>query len=754
MEIEMSDRKNTQTAQGPTMNLSDIYFILFKHKWKILFFSVAGVIAAIALFFLKPPMYTSACKVYIPNIVEAKSPLPGQVHSVDDRGDNIMGSEVEILSSGDVALNVVSRFGAANIVPPVEGINITNAAAAFVKKNIASSPIKKSDVMLIVFQHPDKTKVKPLLQAVLDAYKEQHRKAHDKLAGADTFFAAQIAENQRELNSVTAQLNEIQQKTHIGPVDDAKKANAARAARLQDELITAQASLAEHEAAYKKMTGSSATSASANNGTNNAPEIPKAKITEYRNACMTLEELLSQQADLLTWCTTNNVLVTDKQKQIDDAQNLKAGMEAKYARIETLAAAQPVVASASPTGPVVDPATEAIQVDAFRARVNFLTSQLAQVRQDEDIVETYEGTINELQRKKDGYEASIRDFNAKLSEAHINTDLDNAKYSSISVVQEPSNAYRDMAALYKMLGMVVGVGIAFGLGLAFLLEMYLDPTIKRPNEVEARLHVPLFLSIPDKRNGHALPPANQKLLAAPATNGNGNGNGESVPNMAVAPRNGATALWDANHELRPYFEALRDRLVNYFDLNNLTHNPKIVAVTSCGEGAGVSTVAAGLAATLSETGEGNVLLVDMNNGKNAAALDFHKGKPALNISEVLDTPRRAEAMVQDNLYVVSHGNDNDKGQGILPKQFAYLVPKLRASDYDYIIFDMPPISQISVTSKLARLMDVNLLVVESEKTGREVAKQASDMLTGSKAKVGVVLNKKRTYVPQWLHQEL
>src|SRR5262249_18183905 len=157
-------------------------------------------------------------------------------------------------------------------------------------------------------------------------------------------------------------------------------------------------------------------------------------------------------------------------------------------------------------------------------------------------------------------------------------------------------------------------------------------------------------------------------------------------------------------------------------------------------------------ATLSETGEGNVLLVDMNQGKgSAAALDFHRGKPALNITEALEESKRDGAMVQDNLYVVE-GSRDEKNLGILPKQFAYLVPKLRASDYDYIIFDMPPVSQISVTSKLARLMDVNLLVVESEKTGRDVAKQATDMLTGSKAKVGVVLNKRRSYVPQWLHQ--
>jgi Mrp family chromosome partitioning ATPase len=79
---------------------------------------------------------------------------------------------------------------------------------------------------------------------------------------------------------------------------------------------------------------------------------------------------------------------------------------------------------------------------------------------------------------------------------------------------------------------------------------------------------------------------------------------------------------------------------------------------------------------------------------------------------------------------------------------------LRASDYDYIIFDMPPLSQISITPRLARFMDMVMLVVESEKTDREVVRRAVSMLTEVPANVGVVLNKRKKYVPERLQQEL
>ena len=87
-------------------------------------------------------------------------------------------------------------------------------------------------------------------------------------------------------------------------------------------------------------------------------------------------------------------------------------------------------------------------------------------------------------------------------------------------------------------------------------------------------------------------------------------------------------------------------------------------------------------------------------------------------------------------------------------RFSYLVPKLKASDYDYIIFDMPPVSQISVTPRLAGFMDMVMLVVESEKTDREAVQRAYAMLEESKANVTAVLNKTHTYVPRRLHQEM
>jgi Mrp family chromosome partitioning ATPase len=162
-------------------------------------------------------------------------------------------------------------------------------------------------------------------------------------------------------------------------------------------------------------------------------------------------------------------------------------------------------------------------------------------------------------------------------------------------------------------------------------------------------------------------------------------------------------------------------------------------------------IAGGLAASLSETGNGRVLLVDMNLERGSAR-QFFRGSPVCQLDDALASETRDTALVQENLYVVTEGA-SEKLQRHLPRRFASLVPKLKASDYDYIIFDMPPVSQTSVSSRLAGLMDMTLLVIESEKTSRDAVLQARSLLSLSKATVGAVLNKTRKYIPDRLYRE-
>ena len=197
-------------------------------------------------------------------------------------------------------------------------------------------------------------------------------------------------------------------------------------------------------------------------------------------------------------------------------------------------------------------------------------------------------------------------------------------------------------------------------------------------------------------------------------------------------------------------------MMTYFEANNLNFKkPKLVALTGCDPGAGVSSLASSLAATLSRTGHGNVLLVDMNR-EQGLAHQFCLGRPGCGLAQVLEPEGRAPALVQDNLYLARLEEDGKTGglAMVLPKQFNHLVPKLKASDYDYIIFDMPPVAPTSSTARFASCMDIVLLVIEAERTGQKAAARAAALLRESKCNVAPVLNKYRRHVPAALAPDL
>ena len=55
------------------MNVHDILYVLFKHKWKILLCAAIGIGAAAAVFSLSPPAYESQAKLLVRYVVDTSA---------------------------------------------------------------------------------------------------------------------------------------------------------------------------------------------------------------------------------------------------------------------------------------------------------------------------------------------------------------------------------------------------------------------------------------------------------------------------------------------------------------------------------------------------------------------------------------------------------------------------------------------------------------------------------------------------------
>ncbi|MDB6093020.1 MAG: hypothetical protein JWM32_582 [Verrucomicrobia bacterium] len=742
-----------QEPPARSFQLGDVYYTLFRHKWKIIICSLVGFAAAFGYKTFQPPPYQSSAKLFIRYVItEGKSTIgPGKDDSVykspDQRGETIISSEVEILSSLDLAQEVAKNVGPEKVLAKISGGKSLNEAAGVIRGGLTVDVPRKSSVIDVTFRHPDADIVQVVLRELVVSYKKKHVEIHRAVGMVGDFLTQETDQLRTRLAQTEEELRKTMNKAGIISLEDFKKTSGEQTAHIRQQIFDAQAELAERSSVLedytKRTTGVSAAVDP------NAPAVPAeakpAAIDEYRRVLGRLELARKREQEMLTQFTEENTRVKEVRAQIAEYEAAKAKLEK-----DSPALARLMVPSTTPTGKTnsegIDVQAEASRLIALQAKIKALSGQLDQIRADTAKVDQLEVSILELRRRKDLEESNYKYYSASLEQSRINEALGSGRVSNISEIQTATPAYMDWKKPMQIMAGISVAGIVIGLAWAFAIELFLDRSLRRPGDVERILRLPLFLSIPkmkQPRKVNELKGSRRKqpLLTAAAAVANDSGS----PSTELA-------LLSSDHQLAldPFYETLRDRLISYFESVNLRHNPKLVAVTGLGQDSGITTIAAGLARSLSQTGEGNVLLVDMTQGQGSAQ-HFYKGNQSCNIDQLLDA--RSEARVDSNLYVVGESSNSERLAKGMPQRFTQLVPKLKTSDFDYIIFDMPPVSQISITPRLASFMDMVLMVVEAEKTDRDIAQRATDLLMKSKTHLGVVLNKTKSYVPNKLHQD-
>jgi uncharacterized protein involved in exopolysaccharide biosynthesis len=646
-------RQDIQHHSG--IHLSDILFALFKRKWTIILCALLGIISAAAFYFFYPPVYESQAKLLVRYVLErsavdsidSANARPADATSSNDR---VIGAEIQILSSWDLAVQVADAVGVKRLGAPSK-----EAAAGSIASGLQATSSKGSNIISVSYKNRSPELATLVLQELLSRYFIKHLEVH-RSAGAFDFVTQQTDQVRARLNQTEDALKALRDKTGIvSSLKDGSEALTDEAADIQKELNAAEAELPAQQAL--------------------ATQMSKSKPKQWRSKG------------------------SQSEKTLDSAKAQVAGTQAK--------------------------------IEVLKARLRDIqqrTRQLSELRPQ----------IEELERRREMDEANYKYFAASLEKARVDEALDPSKMPNISAVQRPSPPMLETKTRTKVSLALAAGGMALGLALALLRGLVLNRTVGRPLQLETHLQIPLMLSIPYSnaaRNGHrALPPNGS--LANPGA-------------LATTPRHSQFAPWEAGHFMRPYCDAIRDRLGLYFELNHLTHKPKLVAIAGFSEHAGASTLAAGLAASLSETNDGKVLLVDVNLGPEEVH-PFFKGKPAYPLNAALKSKENI-ASAADNLYLATVGPSNQGGLAQVGlKKFFEMMPNLKASDFDYIIFDMPPLDQISPTWGMAAFMDKVLLVVEAEKNNRDLIKRGYRKLVTERDNVAVVVNKTRSYVPKWL----
>lgn len=172
---------------------------------------------------------------------------------------------------------------------------------------------------------------------------------------------------------------------------------------------------------------------------------------------------------------------------------------------------------------------------------------------------------------------------------------------------------------------------------------------------------------------------------------------------------------------------------------------KTLAITSAESGVGKSVTAANLAISMAQRGD-KVLLVDADLRKPTLHSVF-KLTNQTGLTEILMEKATWGEAVQpssvDGLEVMTTGTMVPNWMELYGSHIMEDWQALIRDEYDIVIFDCPPVLEVSVARVLAHRCDGVILVLKNGKTKREKAIEAKRSLEFARANViGVILNQK------------
>jgi capsular exopolysaccharide synthesis family protein len=209
---------------------------------------------------------------------------------------------------------------------------------------------------------------------------------------------------------------------------------------------------------------------------------------------------------------------------------------------------------------------------------------------------------------------------------------------------------------------------------------------------------------------------------------------------------------------------IKSDLAGYEDILTRLHTRhpggsiKTIMFTGTAHGGGATTTAVNFAKTLVRDHQVKVLLIDANmRTPNLRELfDIKNDEGLTDIVLNHDTkPYKVINCDPSYLFVLATGGNYVGPVGLFESErFDAFLENVR-EEFDYIIIDSAPLPSFAESRVLCEKVDGVVLVVESGKIRRHVALRAKKELEDAGANIlGVVLNKRKYHIPEWLYKRL
>jgi len=456
----------------------DLYYIIFRHKWKAVLFFFAVTITVTLYTFQAPEVYRSDAKLIVrpgrENVTLQHTATTGQIISIGQPRKSEINSELEILRSRELAGKVADAIGLKTFSESGSEVLLADASTSgtvrhkikdFCQRVRATAQNSTSFLEHLGLRAPLNADDKAILTVMktLDINVPEN---------SNIISISYQAKCPKLAQQVVDKLIHFYLEKHIAmhrTFDPCKFF-----AQQRDQLRATLAKTAKDLRDLKNTLGI-------------------ASLNEQRSIILNRIGTLHQEMDLTDAAlSASQVKVEELRRQIAQAQTPLQKEDATRAQVtKELNAAHQQVQLAL----VLEEAT----LFSLQAKAETLREHLTSAQDELKVLNDSELRIAQLEREMNIQEANYRMCSDKLEQSRINHALDSEKVSNIIVVQPASHPIKPVRP-HKMLNLALGFfsGVFGGIGLAFFAQ-YLDHSFKTPEDVEKRLGLPTLVAIPRVR---------------------------------------------------------------------------------------------------------------------------------------------------------------------------------------------------------------------------------------------------------------
>ncbi len=677
----MDSYENEQSAA----HVTDYLTMLWHRKWLILFVFVAlSAVGLYSVYKVLKPKYQSQSKI---EIARLRGP-------VEDRGglsgETFYQTQYVKIGSLEVAAVAAVKLG----LSQSREIARDDGSADMIQHAISISPERDTRVVRISSKQGDAQLAADIVNAVVDAYIEvTHQQESERAGKFQNDLQGRIVQLQVQLDAKRKALDEFEKDRDLQRQLQEQTVVTTRLSALSEAQLTARVNREQAEKIYADLK----TRYDADDN------IADTVVSSYSDQLKIRIKELEQSRRLMEKGKTARGLATDP------AYQQTVALIAEYQRDydETMKKAQSE-ANAS----VLERAR--INLDNTRQVETLLVAEMASMR---TTLEQLAGGLtalsryNELKKELENIQKWYDQMQQSLMEAKISNDFPMLEITINEVARrakQPAWPNKTQLAIVS-----VAMSLVLSLGLAFFLD-YMDRTVRKPEDVEQELRMPLVGFVPSMSSSHS----------------NGRQRGRVVID---SPTSGPA-------------ESYRKIRAKLFVYKKESH-AKVFAITSTTAGEGKTTLASNLAIAFAQAGA-NTLLVDADMRhpmlQNTFGVDRDPG-----LGNYLDGKCTWEsATLPSNvakLSLLPCGAGGDRSAELVesPRLKDFLTQA--REQYDVVVLDTPPVLGVADSTVLCNVSDATLFVIQASRNPKWLVKRAKMEVEAAGAYiVGVVLNRVRS----------